>query len=70
MRLTPVSLVGSFAPAPRTRRLTVERREAGHWRRVGAVRTWAGGHYRTAVAGPGVYRVRAGTVAGPAVRVR
>ena len=70
VRLTPVSLVGSFAPAPRTRRLTVERREAGHWRRVGAFRTWAGGHYRTAVAGPGVYRVRAGTVAGPAVRVR
>ena len=41
---------GSFAPAPRTRRLSVERREAGHWRRVGAVRTWAGGRYRTAVA--------------------
>jgi hypothetical protein len=34
------------------------------------VRTTAHGRYRAAVARAGVYRVRAGGVAGPAVRVR
>ncbi|HEU0024122.1 MAG TPA: SpoIID/LytB domain-containing protein [Thermoleophilaceae bacterium] len=70
VRLEPKSLVGSFQPAPRGRRLALERRENGRWRRVGTVRTWAGGHYRAAVQRLGVYRVRAGAVAGPAVRLR
>ena len=60
---------GVFDPAPRARRLTVERRLRGRWRATGEVRTTARGRYRAAVAQPGVYRVRAGAVAGPAVRV-
>jgi stage II sporulation protein D len=63
-------LMGTFDPAPRSRRLIVERRRDGTWHRVGRVRTSAAGRYVASVAGPGLYRVKAGTVAGPAVRVR
>ena len=63
-------LAGTFDPAPRGRRLLVERRERGKWTRVSRVHTTARGRYRTTLSTAGVYRVRAGTVAGPAVRLR
>jgi stage II sporulation protein D len=61
---------GTFDPAPRGRRLLLERRRGHHWKRVARVATTAHGRYHAAVAGTGVYRVRWGGVAGPAVRVR
>jgi hypothetical protein len=69
-RLTAPALAGEFWPAPRGRRLVVERREAGHWRRVTRIRTTSSGGYRLSIDRAGLYRVRAGSVAGPAVRVR
>jgi stage II sporulation protein D len=63
-------IAGTFDPAPRHHRLMVERRRHGRWSGVARVRTTAHGRYRAAVARAGVYRVRAGGVAGPAVRVR
>jgi stage II sporulation protein D len=64
------ALVGEFWPAPRGRRLDVERRAGGSWRRVAAVRTTRRGRYRAELRRPGVYRVRAGSVTGPQVRLR
>jgi len=65
----PLSLHGSFAPAPRGRQLVLERRRRGRWKRVARVRTARDGSYALNVNRRGVYRVRAGSVAGPAVRV-
>jgi hypothetical protein len=62
-------LEGEFTPAPR-RRLVVERRSDDRWRKVTRLRTADSGRYRLDVERPGVYRVRAGRVAGPSVRVR
>jgi stage II sporulation protein D len=65
------ALSGEFWPAPRRRVLDVERRGAsGRWLDVGTARTTAGGRYHFEVARAGVYRVRAGAVSGPLVRVR
>jgi stage II sporulation protein D len=63
-------LHGSFAPAPKGRSLTVERRVKGAWERVSQLTTTAGGRYRTTLSTAGTYRVRAGNVAGPAVRIK
>jgi stage II sporulation protein D len=64
-------LVGLLDPAPRGGRFAVERRDSrGHWRRATAGRTGREGSYRVLVKRAGTYRVRAGGVAGPAVRVR
>jgi hypothetical protein len=63
-------MAGAFIPTPRSRKLRIERRDGGDWEVVGAVRTSARGDYRATLPGPGVYRVRGGQVAGPAVRVR
>src|SRR4051794_11294730 len=68
-RLLPLSLHGVFTPAPGARRLVVERRLHHRWRHVRTVRTGADGGYAVNVAYRGLYRVRAGSVAGPAVRV-
>ena len=68
-RLTPPVLAGSYTPAPR-RKLVVERRAGGGWRKVTKIRTTKSGSYRLDIGRAGVYRVRAGRVAGPAVRVR
>jgi stage II sporulation protein D len=68
-RLTPPALAGSFTPAPR-RRLVVERRVGGSWRTVTRIRTTKAGRYRLDIGRAGVYRVRAGRVSGPGVRVR
>jgi len=64
-----LALRGTFTPAPSGRRLAVERRSGGRWRRVASARTSRGGGYYLRVKRRGVYRVRGGSVAGPAVRV-
>jgi stage II sporulation protein D len=62
---------GSFTPAPRSLRLAVERLGGGgDWQRAGSTIAAASGRFQATVGGPGVYRVRARGVAGPAVRVR
>ncbi len=63
-------IAGAFDPAPRSRRAVVERRRGKRWTRVGEVALTRGGRYSTTVSAKGVYRVRSGAVAGPAVRVR
>jgi stage II sporulation protein D len=68
-RVTSPLLAGTFQPAPHGRALTVERRVASGWRSAKTVRVEASGRYRSTVGRAGVYRVRAGTVAGPAVRM-
>jgi stage II sporulation protein D len=65
----PLLLGGRFDPAPPHRRLTVERRRHGHWRRAAVTHTTARGRYRVPLVRPGVYRVRAGPVAGDPVRL-
>jgi len=62
-------IAGTFDPAPRSRRLLVERRRGRGWERVGEIPTSARGRYHSTLAVPGAYRVRAGGVAGPVVRV-
>ena len=64
------ALAGEFWPAPRARRLIVERRSEDRWRPTGRVSTSRSGRYRAELARAGVYRVRSGRVAGPSVRVR
>ena len=64
------ALVGEYFPVPRSRRLRVERRIAGRWRLVRFVSTDRRGRYRAGLERPGVYRVRAGSVAGPDVQLR
>jgi stage II sporulation protein D len=66
---TEPALAGRYSPAPRDRRLTVERRTDGGWRTVTHIRTTDSGRYRLGIDQGGLYRVRAGTVAGPSVRV-
>jgi len=68
-RLTPSALAGRYWPAPR-RALVLERRAEGRWHKVRRVRTTASGRYRVEIGRAGVYRVRAGKVAGPVVRLR
>lgn len=63
-------IAGVFSPAPRPRRVVVERRAGDGWKRVSAIDTSKRGRYRTTVGVEGIYRVRAGSVAGPAARVR
>jgi stage II sporulation protein D len=64
------ALVGDYWPPPGKHRLRVERRMAGRWRLVSFVKTNRRGHYRAELERPGVYRVSAGSVAGPQVRLR
>jgi len=63
-------LAGSIAPAPRSRRAVIERREGQGWQRIGAVELGRAGRFRTTVAVSGRYRVRAGAIVGPAVPIR
>jgi stage II sporulation protein D len=63
-------LVGLLDPAPRGGKLVVERQGShGRWRRASVGKTARDGSYRVAVKRSGTYRVRAGGVVGPAVRV-
>jgi SpoIID/LytB domain protein len=64
------SIHGSLDPAPKRDLLVVERRVDGRWKKIRRVRMGSGGSYRAEVRRPGVYRVRSGVIAGPAVRVR
>jgi stage II sporulation protein D len=64
------ALAGEFTPAPRGRRLVVERRVGKRWTKVTRIRTTRSGRYRLDIDRAGTYRVRSGRVAGPAVRVR
>jgi stage II sporulation protein D len=64
------ALKGEFWPAPRKHRLRVERRVGERWRLVGFEDTSRRGRYRVELERAGVYRVRAGSVAGPRMRVR
>jgi stage II sporulation protein D len=64
------ALVGRFWPAPRERRLRIERRAGGRWHDATFARTDRRGRYRRELERAGVYRVRAGSVAGPSVRIR
>jgi stage II sporulation protein D len=65
----PYILAGAHRPAPRGRRLGIERRFDGRWKHIGAATTTRGGRYRVELRFPGTYRVRRGAVLGPAVRV-
>jgi stage II sporulation protein D len=69
-RVVAPALAGSFTPAPKQRVLTLERRHRHRWRAIGKVRTTDAGRYRVEIGRGGLYRVRSGQVAGPAVRVR
>ena len=68
--LRPRAIVGRFAPAPRRKRIAVERRAGRRWQRVAVARLSRAGRYRVSVGRTGVYRVRAGGIAGPSVRIR
>ena len=59
---------GAVSPAPRLRRLVVQRRTRKGWRFASRVRTDRRGRFSTAVPRAGAYRVKSGAVAGPAVR--
>ena len=64
-------LSGRIEPAAPGARIKVERRVRGTWRLAVDASLDANGRYAVGVGSRGVYRVRyAGTVAGPAVRVR
>ena len=65
-----LALAGDFRPAPRGRRLAEQRKTAYGWRTVRRVRTHRHGRYRAPVGSPGVFRVKGGSIAGPAVHVR
>ncbi len=64
------ALAGEFRPAPRGRRLAVQRRAAGGWRTIARVTTSRLGRYRFEPETPGLHRIRADGVTGPAVRMR
>jgi stage II sporulation protein D len=63
-------LVGSIDPAKAGGKLVVERRRGGRWKRVAAGRIGQAGRYRVSLERAGTYRIKAGGVTGPAVRVR
>ena len=68
--LPPRQITGSFEPRPRGGRVVVERRTSRGWRRAATGRTDRAGRYRIFLVRRGIYRVRGGGVAGPAVRIR
>ena len=65
-----LELGGRIDPAPKRRRLVVERRDGKRWVRAGRARTNRRGFYRVSLKHAGTYRVRAGRIVAPAVRVR
>ena len=70
VQLPPRQIAGSFEPRPRGGRIVVERRTRRGWRRAASGRTGRDGRYHVFLEDAGVYRVRGGGVAGPAVRIR
>jgi stage II sporulation protein D len=62
---------GAIVPAPRSRRIVLERRVGGRgWRPAVSARTSRHGTYRVSVGRPGSYRVRGGGVTGPVLELR
>ena len=68
--LQPLTFAGRYYPVPRGRELAIQRRDGKRWRTVGRERAASNGRYRAEVDTAGLYRVRAGGVAGPPVRLR
>ena len=68
--LQPLTFAGRYHPVPRGRELAIQRRDGKRWRTVGRERAASNGRYRAEVDTAGLYRVRAGGVAGPPVRLR
>ena len=64
------SLRASIEPAPRSYRALVERKRGRGWALVGEVRLSRAGAAYVKLRRAGVYRVRSGSIEGPAVRVR
>jgi stage II sporulation protein D len=64
------ALAGSVVPAREGAEVQIQRLENGRWKRAASTAVRAGGGYRAAVAGAGVYRAVFSGDAGPAVRVR
>ncbi|HWH43355.1 MAG TPA: SpoIID/LytB domain-containing protein [Thermoleophilaceae bacterium] len=65
------AIVGEIRPVPRSRRIVVERLDRrGRWVKRLTARTTRKGVYRIILRKPGRFRVRAGRVIGPTVRVR
>jgi SpoIID/LytB domain protein len=64
------ALTGVIDPRPGSRLIVVEHRVGRGWRRVRRARTTRSGAYRVTVRSAGLYRVRAGSDAGPAIQVR
>jgi stage II sporulation protein D len=64
------AIVGSFDPKPRRWTFAVDRRVDGRWRALTTARTFHTGAFRVTVPAAGYYRVRAGSLTGPPVRVR
>jgi hypothetical protein len=60
---------GRIVPGRAGGEVVVQRRTATGWSDVEAALLDTGGFYRVTVRASGLYRVRSGTVAGPAVRV-
>jgi stage II sporulation protein D len=65
-----LSLRASIEPAPRSYRALVERKAGRAWKLVGEVRLSRAGAAYVKLDRAGVYRVRSGSIEGPAVRVR
>jgi stage II sporulation protein D len=63
------TISGRVTPAAAGSAIAVERREATGWVMQFQVAAAAGGRYRAVVRRPGLYRIRHGGAAGPAVRV-
>lgn len=61
---------GSVFPAGRGARVRVQHEADGRWVTVATAGLLAGGRYSVAVAYPGSYRVRYGSVTGPAITLR
>ena len=61
----PFGIQGRLDPAPRGGRLVLERKKGRSWRKVRTTLTGRDGRFSVRVAARGVYRVRAGAVAGP-----
>ena len=61
---------GAVSPAPRLGRVVLQVRTPEGWRGAGRVRTNRRGRYSAAVTSSGRYRVKAGAVVGPSIRVQ
>lgn len=63
------ALVGAVVPEPKGSEIEIQRRYGRRWRTIKRARLGAGGIYAVGVPGPGIYRVLAGGLQGPAVSI-